>query len=177
MEESPKQQPLEPTGKATPDPNTDFGNEAFDYTSIPQKRLSAGGLNEWIFGLMRPKSKLSAKPVKATAPIPLVHEVKSYQASPDAPIFVQDSPRSFSVPPGYTAQNGLLIKKKTIVERARDQMKFPVLKNTQSIINGAALILFAAGAYILYSELPTRPELVVGILIVSISANIIISNR
>jgi hypothetical protein len=173
MEESPKQQPLEPTGKATPDPNTDFGNEAFDYTSIPQKRLSAGGLNEWIFGLMRPKSKLSAKPVKASAPRPPVPVV----IAETNPITGNLLKAPDTIPVGYTAQNGLLIKKKTIVERARDQMKFPVLKNTQSIINGAALILFAAGAYILYSELPTRPELVVGILIVSISANIIISNR
>jgi hypothetical protein len=173
MEESPKQQPLEPTGKATPDPNTDFGNEAFDYTSIPQKRLSAGGLNEWIFGLMRPKSKLSAKPVKASAPRPPIPVV----TAETNPITGNPLKAPDTIPVGYTAQNGLLIKKKTIVERARDQMKFPVLKNTQSIINGAALILFAAGAYTLYSELPTRPELVVGILIVSISANIIISNR
>jgi hypothetical protein len=173
MEESPKQQPLETTGKAIPDPNTDFGNEAFDYTSIPQKRLSAGGLNEWIFGLMRPKGKLSAKPVKASTPRPPVPVV----TAETNPITGNPLKAPDTIPVGYSAQNGLLIKKKTIVERARDQMKFPVLKNTQSIINGAALILFAVGAYTLYSELPTRPELVVGILIVSISANLIISNR
>jgi hypothetical protein len=170
MEETPKQQPLQ-EGKATPDPNTDFGDEAYDYAAMPQKRISAGGLNEWIFGLMRPKSKLSAKsPMKPAVPA-VSAGTNPITGNP------LKSPAITIIPAGYTTQNGLLIQKKTLAERVRDQIKFPVLKTSQSLINGAALILFAIGAYILYSELPTRPELVVGILIVTISANIIISNR
>ena len=180
MEESPKQQPLVPSGKATPDPNTDFGDEAFDYGAMPQSRISTGGLNEWIFGLMRPKSKISAKSlvkpnvVKTAPSIPGRMDPDTYRESQQFPPYVDPT---FIPPTGYEVQNGLLIRKKTLPERVRDQIKFPVLKNTQSLINGAALVIFAVGASIIYSELPTRPELVIGILIVAISANIIISNR
>ena len=176
MEESPKQQPLVPSGKATPDPNTDFGDEAFDYGAMPQSRISTGGLNEWIFGLMRPKSKISAKPKRAPVQLPLREEQPERPPTRELPIPIYGE-RDIPVPAGYEVQNGLLIRKKTLPERVRDQIKFPVLKNTQSLINGAALVIFAVGASIIYSELPTRPELVIGILIVAISANIIISNR
>jgi hypothetical protein len=185
MEGLPKQQPLEQhpnEGKANPDPNTDFGDEAFDYNSMPQKRFSAGGFNEWIFGLMRPKSKVSAKtPIKpkvaqSSGPVPTYQEDLPTNLQPISTHHRDERPYYYA-PPGFEIQNGLLMQKKTLPERVRDQIKFPVLKSSQSIINGAALVIFAVGAYILYSELPTRPELVVGILLVAISANLIISNR
>ena len=43
------------------------------------------------------------------------------------------------------------------------------------LVTTFALCVFVAGAYILYAELPTRPELVIGILLVSVAGNLIIS--
>jgi hypothetical protein len=177
MDESPKQQPIAPAGKATPDPNTDFGDEAFDYGAMPQSKVSAGGLNEWIFGLMRPKSKISAKPLRTSVQQPVRKEYPENSLPTPSELTLNGERIIPSPAAGFEIQNGLLIRKKTLPERVRDQIKFPVLKNTQSLINGAALVIFAVGASIIYSELPNRPELVVGILIVAISANIIISNR
>jgi hypothetical protein len=162
--------------KETPDPNTDFGDETFDESAMPQNRVSIGGFNEWLFGLMRPKSKISAKlPIKRTI-------AKRAGNPPDEepqrnPVDGHTLNLSQYVPEGYEVQNGLIIKTKTLAERVRDQIKFPVLKSSQSMVNGAALVIFAVGAYTLYSQLPTRPDLVVGILLVIIAGNIITSNR
>lgn len=125
MEGLPKQQPLEQhpnEGKANPDPNTDFGDEAFDYTSMPQKRFSAGGINEWIFGLMRPKSKVSAKtyikPKAAQPSGPLPTNPEGLPTNPQ--------PLPTNPPQGFEIKNGLLFKMKTLPEHVRDQIKFPV---------------------------------------------------
>lgn len=166
MDESPEQQPLEQPHKATPDPNTDFGDEAFDYNAMPQGKMSMGGINEWVFGLMRPKRKGTPARKQPTHITP---------KSPYTP--VEYKVIANEVPEGYEVRNGLLFQKKTLAERVRDQLKFPAIKNSQSVISAAALVVFAIGAYILYSELPTRPELVIGILLVTIAANIIVNRR
>lgn len=154
--------------KAMPDPNTDFGNEAIDYNAIPQKRISFSGINEWIFGLMRPKRDISAK-IQSNATI-----VQSNPAKPYRKINPIDG-HAFN--PDYAISNGLIFKKKTLPERVRDSLKFPAINNVNSLVTGIAMIAFVIGSFIIYSELPTRPELVLGILIVAISANVIISNR
>ena len=177
MDDLPKQEPLkQPTssGKAIPDPITNFGDDGFDYNAMPQKRFSIGGLNDWIFSKMRPKSKSAKLPVKLKKVETQIDEVIS---NPNAAVIFNAPIQDHILPSGYTIENGLLLQKKSLPERVRDQIKFPVLKSSKSLINGAALILFAVGAIVIYSELPTHPELVVGILIVAISANIIMSNR
>jgi hypothetical protein len=45
------------------------------------------------------------------------------------------------------------------------------------MITGASLAIFAVGAYLLYSALPTRPDLVIGIILVSLAGNVIMNNR
>ena len=178
MDDLPKQEPLKQpatSGKAIPDPITNFGDDGFDYNAMPQKRFSIGRFNDWIFSKMRPKSKsakVTVKPKKIESEI--IDEVIS---NPNAAVVFNAPIQDHKLPSGYTIENGLLLQKKSLAERVRDQIKFPVLKSSRSIINGAALILFAVGAIVIYSELPTHPELVVGILIVAISANIIMSNR
>ena len=178
MEGSPKQGPIKQPAapsKPIPDPNTDFGDEAFNYDAMPQKRFSLGNFNEWLFSKMRPKRKVSVKiPAKQKKEPETTDEVIS---NPNAASIFNIPIEDHKLPSGYTIQNGLLLKKKTLAERVRDQIKFPVLKSSKSLINGAALILFAIGAITIYSELPTRPELVIGIILISVSANIIISNR
>ncbi len=183
MEGSPKQEPLiNPiTSKTTPDPNTAFGDDVFDYNAMPQKKFSAGGLNEWIFNKMRPKRKISAKPIS----IPIKNPIDGHELLPIfQPTPILTNPNALGgpageikIPKGYELQNGLLIQKKSLAERVRDQIKFPVLKSSGAIINGATLILFAIGSIAIYSELPTHPGLVIGILVVALSANIIIGNR
>lgn len=166
MDESPEQQPLEQPHKATPDPNTDFGDEAFDYNAMPQGKMSFGGINEWVFSLMRPKRK--GIPTRKQP----IHTTPKPSHSP-----VEYKVIANEVPEGYEVRNGLLFQKKTLAERVRDQLKFPAIKNSQSIISAAALVVFAIGAYILYSELPTRPELVIGILLVTIAGSILVRNQ
>ena len=45
------------------------------------------------------------------------------------------------------------------------------------IINGAALAIFVTGAFILYSELPTRPELVIGIVMIAAASGVLATGR
>ena len=178
MEGSPKQEPLNQpaSDKGISDPITNFGDDGFDYNAIPQRRFSIGGFNDWIFNKMRPKSKSAKVPVKPKKVEPEISD-EVISNNPNATVVFNPPIKDYQLPSGYTIQNGLLLQKKSLAERVRDQIKFPVLKSSKSLVNGAALILFAVGAIAIYSELPTHPELIIGILIVSISANIIISNR
>jgi hypothetical protein len=67
--------------------------------------------------------------------------------------------------------------KKPFVQKIKDSIKFPAISKVNAIINGIALAVFAAGSYVLYMALPTRPELVLGILMVSVAGNVVISSR
>jgi hypothetical protein len=169
------QQPLEKApaasipapDKTVPQPETDFGDETFD--STPIRRGGAGGFNEWIFSMMRPKKKVAAVPRQTTprGPVrPMMRPEPGLEAIPNA-----------DIPKGFEVQNGLLFRKKTIPERVRDQLRFPIIKSSASMINGIALAVFAVGAYLLYSALPTRPDLVLGIILVSAAGNLIMNNR
>lgn len=160
-----QQEPLEQTGtRPVPDPNTDFGDELFDSRAMPQKTFSTGGITDFIFGLTLPKTKGTVPPsVSRSNKPPLVSR--------------SGNDRADYIPQGQNILHGLLTRKKTLAETVRDQIKFPPIKNVNSIINGAALVVFAVGSCILYSELPTRPELVIGILLVIIAGNVIVNNR
>jgi hypothetical protein len=172
--------------------DTDFGNDAADPAPMSGGRL--GGINDWIFSMMRPKRAISAKPKQISQdPLlrlrslpdgedieepqkPLIRRI-SQHISPQ-----RESPSSphqplIEIPPLQEVQNGLLIQKKSFIDRAKAQLKFPKIAKTIGITNGAALLVFAVGAYILYANLPTHPELVVGIILVSIAGNVIISQR
>jgi hypothetical protein len=180
MEGSPNQEPLkqsQPTDKAAPDPNTSFDSDAFDQTAMPQKRFSLSGINETIFGLMRPKRKvmdprLKVLPAAKERKIPSTEEHYNYN-----PIDGNLLKSPQIIPVGYEIQNGLLIQKKTLIERVRDQINFPVLKSSKSVINGAVLIIFAVGVITIYSELPSNPEIVVGIILTVMASTIIVNNR
>jgi hypothetical protein len=60
---------------------------------------------------------------------------------------------------------------------APTKQKFSVrlssISKVNVLINGIALLIFAAGAYILYSELPTRPELIAGIVLVACASGVL----
>jgi hypothetical protein len=162
MDESAKESNL-----ITDKKNTINFDETFDYK--PLKKGFVEGLQESVFKLMRGNKKVV---------VPKKVETKKndipYTPTQTIPLAI---PQEFKIPMGYTISNGLLIKKKTIFEKARDQLKFPITNKSDSIINAIALVAFAIGSYTLYSALPTRPELVIGIILVSIAGNILISKR
>jgi hypothetical protein len=164
--------PDEASDKTTPHAETNFGDETFDGTPI--KRGHFSGLNETIFALMRPKKKVTAVPRQITPKGP-VRPTAELKPETRPPTLVSPTWQLPGVQDGYEIRNGLPLKRKTLAERVRDQIRFPVLKSAPATIYGIALIVFATGAYLLYSALPTRPDLVIGILMVSIAGNLIIN--
>jgi len=149
-----------------------------DYDYKPLNKSFFQRVEEGLFRLMSGrfgKKKIPVKKEPAVSP-----EIKAPipdQQTPRAPAY----PRNYEIvnppPSGYEVSNGNLFRKKNTAERVRDAFKFPNLKVANTIINGIALLVFAAGAYLLYSELPTRPELVIGILMVCVAGNVIIAKR
>jgi hypothetical protein len=61
--------------------------------------------------------------------------------------------------------------------KLREKLHFPPISLPKAIVNGLALAVFAAGSYLLYSELPMHPELVAGIIMVSVAGNVVIAGR
>jgi hypothetical protein len=168
------QQPLEKVpDKIVPHAETNFGDETFD--SAPIKRGHFGGFNEWIFSLMRPKKKILKQhqpSIRKDLP------PKTVGVSPVLNTGANSIVNSMSlIPDGFTVENGLLLQKKTLADRVRDQLRFPIIKSSASMVNGISLAVFAVGAYLLYSALPTRFDLVIGIILVSLAGNVIMNNR
>ena len=164
------------------DPSTDFGDEVSDNSFMPQKRASIGGINEWIFGLMRPKKQvpkrlpLGRDPIKAAF---VSQNPTGDNIIKEITIPARRAPISYGeeIPDGHSVQNGLLFPKKSLAEIVRDQIKFPAVLKLESVTNGIALLVFAIGACALYAELPTHPGIIVGVLLVTIAGNVIISRR
>jgi hypothetical protein len=165
--EEPREIAQQSPDKVIPQSETNFGDETFD--STPIKRGHFGGFNEWVFSLMRPKKKVTATPGRTILKGPVRPMMR-----PEAGVKVLPGA---DIPKGYEVQNGLLLQKKSLAERARDQLRFPILKSSASMVNGISLGVFAVGAYLLYSALPTRPDLVIGIILVSLAGNVIMNNR
>lgn len=64
---------------------------------------------------------------------------------------------------------------KTRFEKIKEKLQ--TISFPKAIVNGLALAVFAAGSYLLYSELPMHPELVTGIIMVSVAGNVVIAGR
>ena len=191
--EEPQPLPGQTSSKLIPDPNTDFGNEAFDYASMPRERISFGGINDFIFSLMRPKKKpgilsrvpkTSAKIVAPAAPV----EYMGPPFHPDNHLLPCHPPMTFNphndldvpitIPPGFMVENGLLLRKKTLPERVAMQIRNSFLNHSSAtIVRGLALAAFAIGALMIYAEIPTHPEIVAGIVLCVVAGNVLIANR
>lgn len=162
--------PISPT---LPDYNFDITD--YESTALPSSRFSFRNLLEWSFEKMRPKGK----PIKP-ARVKLV--------SPRNPVITRDPlsdlyekssdpiPTS-SVSKGYEVRNGFLLKKKSIAEKVRDQLKFPWIKSLPSVTRGLTAITLCIGVMLIYSELSSHPRIVIGIVLVSLAASLIISNN
>jgi hypothetical protein len=166
--------------------DTDFDSDAFDGT--PMKKSMFSGWNDRIFEMMRPKRKKLIRQQPLPQPLSGVPSGVPFSDSvgrtsvPDPAVeeWVNGTPvkyRAIEIPRGFEVQNGLLIRSKNLAERVRDQLRFPIVNKVPAITNGVALLVFAVGTYILYAELPTHPELVVGMVLCIIAGNVIVSNR
>ena len=209
--EEPQPTPGRVPGKLIPDPNTDFGDEAFDTTPMSKGRF--GGFNEWVFGMMRPKKKLAGQkepgffsrllfpmPAKKYMGPPFTQNVESavafQQPIVGAGTGLDTSPGRYAVDPnvvfnphnnlnepvtipkGFAVENGLLMREKSLIERVAMQLRNPFLtRSSTTIIRGLALAAFAVGALMIYAEIPTHPDIVIGLLLCTIAGNVLISNR
>jgi hypothetical protein len=148
------------------------------------------GINETIFSLMRPKKKVPGQKERGFFSRMVFPEPpKKYMGPPyhpdDRPTEKQTvfNPHNnldvpVAVPPGYTVENGLVVQKKTLAERVAMQLRNPFLnRSSTTIIRGCALAAFAVGALMIYAEIPTHPDIVVGIVLCIIAGNVLISNR
>jgi hypothetical protein len=66
---------------------------------------------------------------------------------------------------------------KPLSVRIKEKLHFPQISLPKAIVNGLALAVFAAGSYLLYSDLPMHPDLVIGIIMVSVAGNVVIAGR
>lgn len=136
----------------------------------PGRGFGIRDLLEWSFERMRPKEKKKVFPVKP-ANIPKT-SVGLYQNPPYKELAHQ-SP----IPKDQIIENGLLMQKKSFIEKARDQLKFPWLKSIPNITKGLAAIILVIGTMAIYAEIPSHPGIVVGIVLVSLASSLIISSR
>jgi hypothetical protein len=149
-----------------PPQDTDF-DAGYEMKALPEGRIGGGvgGFNDWIFSLMRKGSKKSSAKKTLTAQINNKREFvadpryKDYCPRADIPLY-----------------QGLPISPKTTFEIARDQLKnrlaFTV---SHKFINGFALVILLTGVFVIYSSIPTHPEVVVGIVMVSLAGNVLVS--
>jgi hypothetical protein len=168
--------------KTIPHAETDFGNDAFDGT--PMKRGRFGGFNEWVFSLMRPKKKVAAIPKSTIQKGP----TKPSMLSPDNNEMLFESgtlkktlernPISGNaLEARWQPNNVVKQKKESVIARLRSKFQFLHTNKLNAVFNGFALVIFAAGTYVLYSEIPGHIGLVVGIIMIIVAGNIIVANR
>lgn len=101
----------------------------------------------------------------------------------EEPLFVTADIENKPYPGVSSTKKGFLSflkRKEKVTDEVQEKPETPIPKSKLSsinklnvLINGIALLLFAAGAYILYSELPTRPELIAGIVLVSCASGVL----
>ncbi len=155
------------TSIKTTSPDIDFDNGNFDYTPLPKSRFSIGNLMEWTFERMRPKSKIPAPKIRLPGKQEMYVDPnyrKGFAEKPD-----------YKIPENAEIQNGLLVTKKSLAEKVRDQIKHPWLKSSSEITRGLAAIVLCIGAVMIYAEIPGHPGIVVGIVLISLAGNVIMA--
>lgn len=143
---------------------TDF-SEPIQYT--PLEKTFVQNLEEKVFSLMRGKKKIVA-PVKTVGTQEPMQE--PIQTQPQIELQFPDKRSDSLVAFGP-------FKKKTFIDKARDQLRFPAINKVNAVINSLAMIAFAGGAYLIYAALPTRPDIVIGIVVVAAASNVLVSSR
>lgn len=150
------------------DPFAEIGDDdtvPVEYTP-PQKK----GLMNKLFGAMSGgmKDKLNQKypERKLVKSVPNIVDEK--------PIAVEESLPLPSIELSYPKEYlGGRLREKTLAERVRDSIKFPAINKSGVIVNGLALLAFVTGAYLIYAELPTHPEIVAGMVMISLAGSLL----
>jgi len=132
-----------------------------DYAYAPLEKSGLQKIEEKIFSIFRGKKK----------PVPVVKPAAKQAKKPDTEP-VKHLPAMPEIPP-----LPLPVTRKTTFEKARDQIKFPQITKFDAVVRCLGMILFAYGAYSLYSNLPGHADLVLGIVIICVATNLIIASR
>jgi len=153
---------LEDTDAKTPS-ETNFDLE-YDYQPLEKGFFQR--MEEKMFRLMSGDfmKRKKKQPVKESMP-EIVEE----------PLPVNDEMFETPIKPVEIAPLKVKEPKKTILTKIREKIHFPTI--SKAITNGLALIAFTVGVYMIYLELPTHLELVLGIIVVSIAGNVIVISR
>ena len=134
-----------------------------DYAPLPSGKMS--GIMDKIFGLFYRKKK--AKIVPKLAPkLDKIAPIESNPSTEDA----------LYIPPKTEVQNGLLVNRKSTTEIARDQIKNKfAFTASHKFIYGFSVIILVIGVIAIYSEIPTHPSLIIGMVLVSLAGNVLLS--
>lgn len=131
-------------------------------------------IEEKLYGLIRRAPKIQKKGTTERRMPDASADVVQEKAVPADDLFEDKKPE---IPSGMEVQNGLLIRKKTIAEKVAFQLKHSLADKASKIfVQGLALSTFCIGSFMVYSEIPLHPELVLGIILVTVSGNIIIAS-
>ena len=142
----------------------------FDYK--PLKKGAGASLEDKLFGLLRGKKKIKTpvKPQEKSKPKMAVQA----EAVPDS-FFEEGEVKLPLVAVNPITGNDLVAQTPQIPKQKSKFIKPLSTLAVNAVIKGMALAVFAAGGFLLYAELPTHPELVIGIVMVSIAGNVVVS--
>ena len=180
------------TGSALDKKSTIKFEDEFDYK--PLKKGAGAGLEDKLFNLFRGKKKVKSQ-VKLQEKPKLAAIPRVEVASPESTSLFEDATPVKPVNPitGHGIRPEILAMKpaptdtdrpnqiwsatyqKDMKQKSRFALKPLSTLAINSLVKGLALAVFAAGGFLLYSELPTHPELVIGIVMVSVAGNVIVS--
>ena len=134
-----------------------------DYAPLPSGKMS--GMMDKIFGLFYRKKKTKNLP----KPAPKLNKAAPIEPNPSTEDVLY-------IPPKTEVQNGLLMSRKTNTEIAKDQIrnKF-AFTASHKFIYGFSAIILVIGVIAIYSEIPTHPSLIIGIVLVSFAGNVLLS--
>jgi hypothetical protein len=146
----------------------------------------APSLEDKVFGMLRKKKPVAApgpvqaKPVAAATPKPgettaqMIARLKKEKAQPSSP--QKQGPATKEIPEVDSAK--IPVQQDITPDKipAWDATEPPRKKNyIRPIVVLLALVILAAGAYSIYSELPTHPMLTIGIVMCSAASGIIMN--
>lgn len=172
------QEPIEQTANPADtdifdmDSEVSIGNE---YDFKPLEKSGFEGLQEKLFSVIRGKGAKSVTSTPQKKPVLRVQKETQDTVTQQPVVYGTE----FHVPLAPTLETGGFgpLRKKNFIEKARDQLKFPEIRYADVTIRGLALLVFISGAYLLYSAIPTKPDLVLGIIMLTVAGNIIMSSR
>jgi hypothetical protein len=143
----------------------------FDYK--PLKKGAGASLEDKLFGLLRGKKKIKTlvKPQEKSKPKMAVQA----EAVPDS--FFEEGEVKLPLITANPITGHDLVARTPRIPKLTSKFAIKPLSTlaVNAVIKGMALAVFAAGGFLIYAELPTHPELVIGIVMVSVAGNVVVS--